>query len=210
MAKKKDELTRWHADQVSRNVPFHFQHEMIEYCKSDVALLKAGCEAFQQDFERQAGFNPMAKCITIASVCNLYWRKHHLTPDTIAVEPLGGLARGPSQPIPQGPAMAVLPRTPPSQAGGQRRPHSTRPERGRTVRPNHRQQLFCRWVRSPDSHCLRISWVSLPWLSPLLSQPFRQALCSAGPKRGGTLSGHALQTHGPAPGRLHGDRNVGV
>ena len=32
----------------------------------------------------------MVKCITIASACNLYWRKHHLTPDTIAVEPLGG------------------------------------------------------------------------------------------------------------------------
>ena len=86
----KDELIRWHADQVRRNVPFHFQQEMIEYCKSDVALLKAVCEAFQQEFERQAGFNPMAKCITIASACNLYWRKHHLTPDIIAVEPLGG------------------------------------------------------------------------------------------------------------------------
>ena len=90
IAKKEDELIRWHADQVRRNVPFHFHQEMIEYCKSDVALLKAGCEAFQQEFERQAGFNPMAKCITIASACNLYWRKHHLTPDTIAVEPLGG------------------------------------------------------------------------------------------------------------------------
>ena len=32
----------------------------------------------------------MAKCITIASACNLYWRKHHLTPNTIVVEPLGG------------------------------------------------------------------------------------------------------------------------
>ncbi|CAH3192185.1 unnamed protein product [Porites evermanni] len=90
MAKKKDELTRWHADQVRRNVRFDFRQEMIDYCKSDVALLKAGCEAFQQEFERQAGFNPMAKCITIASACNLYWRRHHLTPDTIAVEPLGG------------------------------------------------------------------------------------------------------------------------
>ena len=63
---------------------------MIDYCKCDVALLKAGCEAFQQEFERQAGFNSMAKCITIASACNLYWRKHHLTPNTIVVEPLGG------------------------------------------------------------------------------------------------------------------------
>ncbi|CAH3173735.1 unnamed protein product [Porites evermanni] len=90
MAKKKDELARWHAEQVRRNVRFDFQQEMIEYCKSDVALLKAGCEAFQQEFEQQAGFNPMAKCITIASACNLYWRKYHLTPDTIAVEPLRG------------------------------------------------------------------------------------------------------------------------
>ena len=50
MAKKKEELTRWHADQVRRNVSFHFHQEMIDYCKSDVARLKAGCEAFQQQF----------------------------------------------------------------------------------------------------------------------------------------------------------------
>ena len=90
MPNKKEELTRWHADQVQRNVPFDFQQEMIEYCMADVALLKSGCEAFQKEFQRQAGFNPMAKCITIASACNMYWRKNHLTPDTIAVEPLRG------------------------------------------------------------------------------------------------------------------------
>ena len=89
-AEKKEELLRWHSEQVQRNVPFDFQHEMIEYCKSDVALLKAGCEAFQQEFQRQAGFNPMANCITIASACNKYWRRHHLQPNTIAVEPPRG------------------------------------------------------------------------------------------------------------------------
>ena len=57
---------------------------MIDYCKSDVALLKAGCEAFQQELQTQAGLT------TIASACNLYWRKHHLPPDTIAVEPVRG------------------------------------------------------------------------------------------------------------------------
>ena len=71
--------------EVRRNVTFHFEQEMIDYWKSDVALSKAGCEAFQLEFERQAGFNPMAKSITIASACNLYWCKHHLTPHTIAV-----------------------------------------------------------------------------------------------------------------------------
>ena len=71
MAKKKEELTRWHADQVRCNVYFNFRQEMIDYCKSDVALSKAGCEAFQQEFQTQAGFNPIAKCMTIASAYNL-------------------------------------------------------------------------------------------------------------------------------------------
>ena len=63
---------------------------MIDYCKSDVALLKTGCQAFQQEFQTQAGFNPMVKSMTIASACNLYWRKHHLPPNTFAVEPVRG------------------------------------------------------------------------------------------------------------------------
>ena len=53
-------------------------------------MLKAGCEAFQQEFQSQAGFNPMAKCMTIAGARNLYWRKHHLPPNTTAVEPVRG------------------------------------------------------------------------------------------------------------------------
>ena len=72
MPNKKEELLRWHADKVRRNVTFNLKKEMIEYCMSDVALLKAGCIKFQQEFESQAGFNPMAECITIASACNKY------------------------------------------------------------------------------------------------------------------------------------------
>ena len=37
-----------------------------------------GRAAFATEFESVAGFNPMAKCFTIASACNLYWRKHCL------------------------------------------------------------------------------------------------------------------------------------
>ena len=90
MTKKKEELLSWPSRQVRRNVSFTFRQEMIDYCKSDVALLKAGCQAFQQEFQTQPGFNPLAKCMTIASACNLYWRKHHLPPNTIAVEPVRG------------------------------------------------------------------------------------------------------------------------
>ena len=88
--KKKKELEDWHAKQVRDNVKYDFLKEMEEYCKSDVQLLQAGCEAFAAEFERVAGFNPFAKCVTIASACHLYWRKHCLEEKTIAIEPLRG------------------------------------------------------------------------------------------------------------------------
>ena len=47
----------------------------MEYCRSDVRLLKEGCQQFQQAFQALADFNPMAECITIASACNRYYRK---------------------------------------------------------------------------------------------------------------------------------------
>ena len=87
---KKEELVNWYRNQVGQNVVFDFKKELIAYCKSDVNLLKKGCEAFQKEFENVAGFNPMEKSVTIAAACNLYWRMKHLTPDTIAVEPLHG------------------------------------------------------------------------------------------------------------------------
>ena len=87
---KKNELQRWHEEQVKSNVKYDFQKEMEDYCKSDVALLQAGCEAFAAEFQKVAGFNPFAKCATIASACHLYWRKHCLQEKTIAIEPLRG------------------------------------------------------------------------------------------------------------------------
>ena len=90
MQNRKNELLQWHAEQVRRNVQFNFKEELIAYCKSDVQLLKQGCQAFQREFESEAGFNPMEQAYTIASACNLYWRKNHLTPNTIAVEPIRG------------------------------------------------------------------------------------------------------------------------
>ena len=87
----KEELKRWHAEQVRNNVVYDFQKELEEYCKSDVDILQGGCEKFCKKFESKAGFNPFADCATIASVCNRYWRKHHLNEDDpIAVEPPQG------------------------------------------------------------------------------------------------------------------------
>ena len=87
---KKEECETWHAEQVSKRVVWNFQTEMLEYCKSDVKLMKEGCLKFAEDTKRDAGFNPLTKCITIASTCHYFWRNHQMEPKTIAVEPPHG------------------------------------------------------------------------------------------------------------------------
>lgn len=63
---------------------------MLEYCKSDVQLLKEGCLKFAEDTMQDAGFNPLTQCITIASTTHYFWRNHQMEPKTIAVEPPHG------------------------------------------------------------------------------------------------------------------------
>ena len=90
MSGKKAQFLRWHEEKVRANYVFNLKREMEAYCISDVKLLKAGCEKFQSEFESHADFNPMEKCITIASSCNRFWQKKLLQPNTIAVEPPRG------------------------------------------------------------------------------------------------------------------------
>ena len=73
-----------------RNVEYNLRQGMEEYCISDVKLLKTGCQKFREEFSQEVQFDPMEQCIMIASACNLYWGRHHLSADCIAVEPAGG------------------------------------------------------------------------------------------------------------------------
>ena len=88
--KDKASFETWYATQTGQ---FDFRKELLEYCQSDVKLLKKGCEAFTEQFSKEARFNPFEKCATIASACNLYWRRS-IREDTdaakIAVRPLRG------------------------------------------------------------------------------------------------------------------------
>lgn len=69
---------------------FNLQHEREDYCTSDVKLLKEGCITFCSDFETVAGFNPMEHATTIASACNLAYRKNWMPENKISVEPVHG------------------------------------------------------------------------------------------------------------------------
>ena len=82
----KQTLETWHQEQRANNMVFDFQQELLDYCKSDVQLLKQGCLTFKRLFEAQAGFNPFDH-ITIASACNMDLRRNRMIPNSIASEP---------------------------------------------------------------------------------------------------------------------------
>lgn len=73
-----------HAEQVSNNVRFHFAEELVNYCESDVRLLKEGCLTFKRLFKAKTGFNQIA----IASVCNRDLHKNRMIPESISSKPL--------------------------------------------------------------------------------------------------------------------------
>ena len=52
---KNEALKKWHAEQVLKGDVWNMRNEMLEYCKSDVKLMKEGCMKFASDFEKEAG-----------------------------------------------------------------------------------------------------------------------------------------------------------
>lgn len=87
---RKEEFLKWHEQKVKENYHFDFQQELLTYCQSDVRLLKEGCMNFQREFKSITEFNPMRNCITIASACNVAYRKNWLPKNKLAVEPMQG------------------------------------------------------------------------------------------------------------------------
>lgn len=67
---KTEAFKTWHAEQVLKGDVWNMQNEMLEYFKSDVNLMKEGCMKFASDFQKEAGFISLTKCITIASACH--------------------------------------------------------------------------------------------------------------------------------------------
>lgn len=86
----KDQFKKWYDEKVSETYIFNFQHELLTYCQSDVRLLKQGRMKFQSQFHEICGFNPMKESITIASACNVAYRKNWMPENKIAAEPVRG------------------------------------------------------------------------------------------------------------------------
>jgi len=79
-----------------RNDPFDLQAELLNYCRSDVDVLRKCCLRFRALFmdltgkEGKRGIDPFEKCITIASACSLVFRTLFLDQETIGIIPPHG------------------------------------------------------------------------------------------------------------------------
>ncbi|XP_026291679.2 uncharacterized protein LOC113216148 [Frankliniella occidentalis] len=80
----------WYDQQVSDGYVFNFKKDLIDYCISDVTILRQSCHAFRKLFEQCAGFDPMFHCITLSSACMSAYRRNFLPPNKIGLVPDGG------------------------------------------------------------------------------------------------------------------------
>ena len=88
--KERNAFHDWYQVQLDRSYVFDFQKEILEYCRSDVDILRRCCLRFRDLFLNTTGVDPFATCITIASACNRVFRSKFLKPDTIAIIPPQG------------------------------------------------------------------------------------------------------------------------
>jgi len=75
---------KWHAAKVKENYVSDFQKEFLEYCDSDVDILRRGCLELRKQFLEMADIDPF-QYVTIASVCMAIYRSKYLQPKTIVI-----------------------------------------------------------------------------------------------------------------------------
>jgi ribosomal protein S20 len=81
---QRQQFLEWYNKKVEENYVFDFQKELIEYCRSDVDILRRGCLKLREEFLEIANIDPF-QYLTIASVCMAIYRSKYLKENTIAV-----------------------------------------------------------------------------------------------------------------------------
>ncbi|XP_055387941.1 uncharacterized protein LOC129616346 [Condylostylus longicornis] len=71
--------------------------QIIEYCVNDVAILTQSCLKFREMFLKQCNVEPFLEATTIASACNLAFRRNFLKEDTISLIPKHGYRNSDNQ-----------------------------------------------------------------------------------------------------------------
>jgi hypothetical protein len=77
----------WYKEQEGKE--FDFKHEMAEYCRQDVVILKESCIAYRRLMCQETNCDPFAY-VTLASVCCAVYKKLHMPAEKIARVPPSG------------------------------------------------------------------------------------------------------------------------
>ncbi|KAF4528502.1 hypothetical protein B566_EDAN016822 [Ephemera danica] len=91
--KEREIFDQWYAKQVNDNIAFDFKKEFLEYCVSDVSILRQACLVFRKLFQEIVKVDPFTESITIAGGCNLAFRRNFLPDDTVGLIPKSGYRR---------------------------------------------------------------------------------------------------------------------
>ena len=86
---KPDERTKflkWYEERVRENYIFDFKKEILEYCRSDIDILRRGIMKLREDFIELENIDPL-RYITIASVCMTIYRSNYMPNKTITIVP---------------------------------------------------------------------------------------------------------------------------
>ncbi|XP_055389973.1 uncharacterized protein LOC129618958 [Condylostylus longicornis] len=86
--KERDIFLQWHENH--KNDVFNMQRDIIEYCIYDVVILREACLKFRKLFITECNVEPFLEATTIASACNLVFRRNFLKSNTIGLIPKNG------------------------------------------------------------------------------------------------------------------------
>ena len=84
----RDAFLAWYT--VHKCDSFDLKYELLQYCKSDVDILRRCCLKFRENFMEITDIDPFKQCITIDSACNLVFRTNFLQSETIGLIPHHG------------------------------------------------------------------------------------------------------------------------
>ena len=83
---ERSKFLKWYKECVSENYVFDFKKEILEYCRSDVDILRRGMMKLREDFIQLENIDCL-EYITIASVCMTIYRSNYMPQKTIAIVP---------------------------------------------------------------------------------------------------------------------------
>lgn len=79
-------LAWYEMDKTEKGGVYDFRKEIVSYCRLDVEVLRRCVQQFRTLFKTiSRGLDPMVTSLTMAGLCNQYWRMFHLKPDQVEI-----------------------------------------------------------------------------------------------------------------------------